>query len=110
MILDRKKDSTDASAYKQLFTDIRDRFCVYTDVSQDRKYVTLVTVLLSDTLMSTTLPDLASIFTAEVWAINKASVHLNSIQIRYLYGLTVEQYPNSLFIRTDCCVTRLCIL
>ena len=71
-----KKDRTDASIYKQLFMEIRDRYRdyipVYTDDSRDGNAVACATVFSSNTVISMTLPDSASVFTAEVWAIIKA--------------------------------------
>ena len=71
-----KKDRTDASIYQQLFLEIRDRYSdyipVYTDGSQDRNSVACATVFPSYTEFSIRLPDSASIFTAEIWAIIKA--------------------------------------
>ena len=71
-----KKDRTDASIYQQLFLEIRDRYRdyipVYTDGSRDGNSVACATVFPSDTEFSMTLPDSASIFTAEIWAIIKA--------------------------------------
>ena len=71
-----KKDRTDASIYQQLFMEIRDRYRdyipVYTDGSRDGNAVACATVFPSNTLISMRLPDSASVFTAEVWAIIKA--------------------------------------
>ena len=68
-----KKDRTDASIYQQLFLEIRDKYRdyipVYTDGSQDGNSVACATVSPSDTELSMRLPDSASIFTAEIWAI-----------------------------------------
>ena len=67
-----KKDRTDASIYQQLFMEIRDRYRdyipVYTDGSRDGNAVACP----SNTVISMRLPDSASVFTAEVWAIIKA--------------------------------------
>ena len=69
-----KKDRTDTSIYQQLFLQIRDRYHdyipVYTDGSRDGNSVACATVFPSDTTFSMRLPDSASIFTAEIWAIN----------------------------------------
>ena len=58
-----KKYRTDASIYQQLFLEIRDKYrayiSVYTYVSRDGHYVAC----------AMRLPDSASIFTAEIWAI-----------------------------------------
>ena len=66
-----KKDRTDASIYQQPFLEIRDKYRdyipVYTDGSRDGNSVACV--FPSDTELSMRLPDLASIFTAEIWAI-----------------------------------------
>ena len=71
-----KKDRTDASIYQQLFMEIRDRYRdyipVYTDGSRDGNAVACATVFPSNTIISMRLPDSASVFTAEVWAIIKA--------------------------------------
>ena len=71
-----KKDRTDASIYQQPFLEIRDRYRdyipVYTDGSRDGNSVAYATVSPSDTEFSMRLPDSASIFTAEIWAIIKA--------------------------------------
>ena len=71
-----KKDRTDASIYQQLFMEIRDRYRdyipVYTDGSRDANAVACATVFPSNTVISMRLPDSASVFTAEVWAIIKA--------------------------------------
>ena len=68
-----KKDLTDASIYQQLFMEIRDRYRdyipVYTDGSWD---VACAIVFPSNTVISMRLPDSASVFTADVWAIIKA--------------------------------------
>ena len=71
-----KKDRTDASIYQQLFMEIRDRYRdyipVYTDGSRDGNAVACATVFPPNTVISMRLPDSASVFTAEVWAIIKA--------------------------------------
>ena len=71
-----KKDRTDVSIYQQLFMEIRDRYHdyipVYTDGSRDGNAVACATVFPSNTVISMRLPDSASVFTAEVWAIIKA--------------------------------------
>ena len=71
-----KKDRTDASIYQQLFMEIRDRYRdyipVYTDGSRDGNAVACATVFPLNTVISIRLPDSASVFTAEVWAIIKA--------------------------------------
>ena len=84
-----KKDRTDASVYQQLFMEIRDRYRdhipVYTDGSRDGNSVACVTVFPSDNVISMRLPDLASVFTAEVWAIIKALEQMkDSIASRYI--------------------------
>ena len=50
----------------------RDYFPVYTDGSRDGNAVAYATVFPSNTVISMRLPDSASVFTAEVWAIIKA--------------------------------------
>ena len=71
-----KKDRTDAFVYQQLFMEIRERYRnhipVYTDGSRDGNVVACATVFPSNTVISMILPDSASVFTAEVWAIIKA--------------------------------------
>ena len=71
-----KKDRTDASIYQQLFMKIRDRYRdyipIYRDGSRDGYAVACATVFPSNTVISMRLPDSASVFTAEVWAIIKA--------------------------------------
>ena len=71
-----KKDRTDASVYQQLFMEIRDRYRehipVYTDGSRDGHSVACATGFPSNTVIYMRLPDSASIFTAEIWAIIKA--------------------------------------
>ena len=56
--------------------EIRDRYCdyipVYTDGSQDGNAVACAIVFPSNTVISMRLPDSASVFSAEVWAIIKA--------------------------------------
>ena len=56
--------------------EIRDRYRnyipVYTDGSRDGNAVACVTVFPSNTVISMRLPDSASVFTADVWAIIKA--------------------------------------
>ena len=68
-----KNDRTDASIYQQRFLEIRDKYRhyipVYTDGSRDGNSVACATVFPSDTELSMRLPDSASIFTAEIWAI-----------------------------------------
>ena len=71
-----KKDHTDASVYQQLFMEIRDRYRdhipVDTDGSRVGNYLACATVFPPNTVISMRLPDSASIFTAEIWAIIKA--------------------------------------
>ena len=50
----------------------RDYIPVYTDGSRDGNAVACSTVFPSNTVISMRLPDSASVFTAEVWAIIKA--------------------------------------
>ena len=84
-----KKDQTYASLYHQLFMEIRDRYRdyipVYTDDSRDGNAVACATVSPSNTVISTRLPDSASVFTAEVWAIIKALEEIkNSTASKYI--------------------------
>ena len=62
--------------YQQPFMEIRDRYRdyipVYTDGSRDGNSVACATVVPSNSTFSMRLPDSASIFTAEIWAIIKA--------------------------------------
>ena len=71
-----KNHRTDVSIYQPLFLEIRDKYrdyiTVYTDGSRDGNYVACATVFPSDTELSKRLPDSASIFTAEMWAIISA--------------------------------------
>ena len=84
-----KKDRTDASIYQQLFMEIRDRYHgyipVYTDGSWDGNSVACATVFPSNTIISMRLPDSASIFTVEIWAIIKALEEIqNSVASQYI--------------------------
>ena len=84
-----KKDRTDASIYQQLFMEIRDGYRgyipVYTDGSRDGNAVACATVFPSNTVISMRLPDSASVFTAEVWAIIKALDQIkDSIASKYI--------------------------
>ena len=84
-----KKDCTHASVYQQLFMEIRDRYRdhipVYTDGSRDGNSVACATVFPSDNIISMRLPDSASVFTAEVWAIIKALEQIkDSIASKYI--------------------------
>ena len=81
-----KKDCTDAYVYQQLFMEIRDRYRdhipVYTDGSRDGNYVACAA---SDTIISMRLPDSASIFSAEIWAIIKALEQIrDSVASKYI--------------------------
>ena len=91
-----KKDRTDASVYQQPFMEIRDRYReyipVYTDGSRDGNAVACATVFPSNTVISMRLPDSASIFTAEVWAIIKALEQIkdsNASKYIVFYRLTI---------------------
>ena len=69
--------------------EIRDRYrdyiSVYTDGSRDGNAVTCATVFLSNTVISMRLPDSASVFIAEVWAIVKALEQIkDSIASKYM--------------------------
>ena len=84
-----KKDRTDASIYQQLFMEIRDRYRdyipVYADGSWDGNAVACATGFPSNTVISMRLPDSASVFTAEVWAIIKALEQIkNSTASKYI--------------------------
>ena len=71
-----KKDRTDASIYQYVFLEIRDRYRGYipidTDGSREGNYVACATLFPLDTEFSMILPDSASVFTADIWAIIKA--------------------------------------
>ena len=56
---------------------------VYTEGSRDGNSLVCGTVFLSNTIISMRLPDSASIFTAEIWAIIKALEERNSIVSKY---------------------------
>ena len=66
-----KKVSTDTYVYKQLFMEIRDRYCdyipVYADSSWDGDSVACATVFSSDIVIFMRLSDSACIFAAETW-------------------------------------------
>ena len=63
----------------------RDHIPVYTDCSWDRNSVACATVFPSDNVISMRLPDSASVFTAEVWAIIKALEQIkDSIVSKYI--------------------------
>ena len=84
-----KKDRTDTSVYQQLFMEIRDRYRdhipVYTDGSRDGNSVANATGFPSNTVISMRLPDLASIFTAEIWAIIKSLEEIKySVAFKYI--------------------------
>ena len=97
-----KKDRTDASIYQQLFMKIRDRYRdnipVYTDGSRDGNAMACATVFPSNTVISMTLPDSASVFTAEVWAIIKALEQIN-----------ISTASNTLLLQTHFRVSKLYI-
>ena len=90
-----KKDRIDASFYQQRFREIRYRYHnhipVYTDGSQDGNSVACATVFPSNTVISMRLPDSASIFTAEIWAIIKALE-----QIKYSVASKYTVFTDSL--------------
>ena len=84
-----KKDRTDASVYQHLFIEIRDRYRdyipVFTDCSRNGNSVACATVLPSDTVTSMRLPDSASIFTSDVYVINKALEQIkDSVASKYI--------------------------
>ena len=88
-MLDLKKDGTVASIYQQIFMEMRvgyrDYIPVYTDGSRDGNAVACATVFPSNTVISMRLPDSASVFTAEVWAIIKALEQIkDSIASKYI--------------------------
>ena len=63
----------------------RDYIPVYTDGSQDGNSVACATVFQSNTIISMRLPDSASIFTAEIWAVIKAlECFENSVATKYI--------------------------
>ena len=87
-----KQDRTDSSIYQQRFLEIRDKYRdyipVYTDGLRDGNYVACATVFPSDTELSMRLPDSASIFTPEIWAIIKAldeMTHFRVSKLCYIY-------------------------
>ena len=73
-----RKDRTDASVYQQLFMEIRDRYRDHIPISRDVNYVACATVFPSNSVISMRLPDSASIFSAEIWAIIKALEEKNN--------------------------------
>ena len=84
-----KKDCTDAPVYQQLFMEIRNSYCdyipVYTEGSRNGNSVACATVFPSDTILLMRLPDSASIFTAEMWAIIKALEQIkDSVASKYI--------------------------
>ena len=88
-MLHLKKGRTDASAYQQVFMEIRDRYRdhipVDTDGSRDGHSVACATVFPSDTVISMIFPDSASVFNAEVWAIVKTLEQIKySIASKYI--------------------------
>ena len=88
-MLHLKKGRTDASAYQQVFMEIRDRYRdhipVDTDGSRDGNSVACATVFPSDTVISMIFPDSASVFNAEVWAIVKTLEQIKySIASKYI--------------------------
>ena len=63
----------------------RDYIPVYTDGSRDGNALACATVFPSNTVISMRLPDSASVFTAEVWAIIKALEQIkDSIASKYI--------------------------
>ena len=75
--------------YQQLFMKIRARYRdhipVNTDGSRDGNSVACDTVFPSDTVISMRLPESASIFTAEVWAVIKAPEQIkDSVVSKYI--------------------------
>ena len=82
-----KKDRTDASVYHQILMEMQDRYRdyipVYTDGSRDGNYVACATVFPSDTVISMRLPDSASMFTVEVWAVINEQITV-SVASKYI--------------------------
>ena len=69
----------------EIWDRYRDYIPVYTDGSRDGNAVACATVFPSNTVISMILPDSASVFTAEVWAINKALEQIkDSIASKYI--------------------------
>ena len=70
---------------RQRIRIFRDYIPVYTDGSRDGNAVACATVFPSNTVISMRLPDSASVFTAEVWAIIKALEQIkNSTASKYI--------------------------
>ena len=65
-----KKDHIDAYIYQKLLSEIleryRDYISVNTDGSRDRNFVAYAAVFPPNTIISTRLPDSASIYTTEI--------------------------------------------
>ena len=95
-----KQDRTDASIYQQLFMEIRDRYRdyipVYTDGSRDGNDVACATVFPSNTVISMRLPDSASVFTADVWAIIKALEQIKDFNASKYIVLTDSLFKHHL--------------
>ena len=95
-----KNDRTDASVYRQLFIEIRDRYGdyipVYTDGSRNGHYVACATFLQSDTVISMRLSDSTSILTANI---GQSLKPWNKLKIRL--------QPNILFLQTHFRVSKL---
>ena len=71
--------------YTSNFSRNRDYIPFYTDGSRDGNVVACATVFPSNTVISMILPDSASVFTAEVWAIIKALEQIkDSIATKYI--------------------------
>ena len=69
----------------EIWDRYRDYIPVYIDGSRDGNYVACATVFPSNTVISMKLPDSASIFTAEIWAIIKALEQIkNSAASKYI--------------------------
>ena len=100
--INRQKDSTDASVYLQLFTEIRNGFRDYipvdTDSSQDENSVACTTVVPPDTVVSTTLPIqhpyLLLILVNKALEQLKILLHLNIFTLTFLFpDFTVMEHP-----------------
>ena len=64
----------------------RDYIPVYTEGSRDGNYVAWAAIVVSNTVISMRLPDSASIFIAQVWAIVKALEQIkDSFASKYIY-------------------------
>ena len=105
IVLDLKKNRTDASVYRQLFTEIRDGYRdhipVYTDGSWNGNSVACATVFPSNSVISIRLPDSASIFTAEIGAIVKAKYIVFTDSLSCLQALQSMKLEHPLIGRSE---------